>query len=184
MNALHPAFFRAPAADRNLLSPSQFRAEVALLQPILRGLSETKLKVHRFDGIFKTEYAPNTMEELREAVTTRRRHDNLFPIFDSDGPYTLLARTRSQSLYRAWHDLVHLEVDGAFTLPGEIGVINAQLEEMQRCGCDIYDCSIVWYDIMGQLLHELKHGVFPERPIEFLEACLCKGKDFALAYKW
>lgn len=179
---LHPAMFKPPSSQRT--SPRQFREALEEMSPVLLGISTNKINAYGFTGLhLMGDDAPNTLEEVRVALESRPYGD-LFPIYHSHCETTILAKNCAHTAYRAWHDLVHCEVDGAFTLPGEILVINAQIDEMIRNGCDGIPCAIVWYDIMGQLLHNYKYDKFPEISREFVEACMCKGLQFALSFKW
>lgn len=180
--ALHPSMFKPPHGLR--LSAAQFRDALARCADFLSGISKLKLQRYGFHELrLMDEDAPNSFEEVAQAMVARPYGD-AFPIYHGHCEKTILHANCANTWYRAWHDVVHVEQAGSFTMPGERKVVQAQLDEMVTHGAQPEDCDVVWYDIMGGLLHFWKYDVGPEEQRAFVEACCMKGLDFALAYRW
>lgn len=179
----HPAYFQPPY-QRQRLSPETFREALPHIANRIDRISKMKLAKHGYNDLqLLADEAPDSFEELARAVVTRPYGDK-FPIYHGHCEKTILHANCANTWYRAWHDIVHLEVGGKFTLPGERVVVNTQMQEMEMLGFSEDECNIVWYDIMGQLLYFHKYRDYVQEQRAFVEACVCKGLQYALAYRW
>lgn len=178
----NPADFLPPFGI--MMGGEVFKHVIEDCQQMLDGISRRKLRQYGFANLrLMAEDAPNTFEEVAQAMIVRQYGDE-FPIYHGHCEQTILHKNCSNTWYRAWHDIVHVEVAGAFTLPGEKVVVKQQLTEMAVHGATPHHQEVVWYDIMGQLLHNEKYSEFPVRQREFVEACCRKGLRYALSFKW
>lgn len=116
-----------------------------------------KLKEHGYSGIDPRPDAPNTLTGLLYAYGDFKQGD-LFPVFDGGSEFTVFSNPESNFLFRAWHDLIHIELLAPFTLEGEMAVAR---EQIRQAGLHGELADVLWADVVGQTQYFKTHGEFP-----------------------
>lgn len=115
--------------------------------------------------------APQSLEALREHAKKTGR----MLVYNWASDDTIFGDPEVNWAFRAWHDWTHLQVNGAFDIPGEISVATRQIEDLTKVyghGKQTDEFSkLIWAEVMGQVFYAGHHnGAFPNDQRAFYAA--------------
>jgi hypothetical protein len=99
-------------------------------------------------------HAPDNLPQLLASATSR------LVVFGEYSDQTIFGTPAGNHAFRAWHDMIHLDLLADTSASGEYRVARQQALEAERvCGATLAD--LVWADLYGQTLHYGMYGCFP-----------------------
>jgi hypothetical protein len=105
-------------------------------------------------------HAPETLGDLLQTATSP------LVVYGDYSDKTIYGEASANHLQRAWHDAIHLELLADTSQHGEYRVAIAQAAELERlAGTTLAD--IVYADLYGQTLHNIKYNAFPTEQAQF-----------------
>lgn len=121
---------------------------------------------------YLVEEAPSTLDELRDAV--EYSHERcLIPVSSENQARTIYGDgaigAEHNSMFRAIHDYLHLQLGAEFTLAGELEVVAVHLKSAERYfGEDSLELAMLYADTVGQTQYFAERGEFPPCQLEFV----------------
>lgn len=156
-------------------SVAEFQAARRAFSGKVESIALRALSKHGYYGINPLAVGPNSLDELKAATSQGSR---LFPVYAGHSDRTIYNSPRINLLMRAWHDLVHLELDAPFTYEGELAVGRAQL---QHPSIDGADSILLHADIIGQIEFYAAIGTFPDDQRGFVLDYINHGPTHAIS---
>lgn len=118
----------------------------------------------------EVEHGPNSLDKLRSE--TQRL--GIMPVNTDHCDNNIFGSREINVAFRAWHDHIHLEHNLEFNLEGELRASFIQAAELPS---DWYEERLLLiYEITGQALYFLSHGVFVENQRKFTNILHKTGK--------
>jgi len=148
----------------------------ALLPNGNRQLADAKANLRRFIGCqaeatarlvgfrwIPTSDAPNDFLALRRAFLASSLTGRPLPVSDEHSYSTIYACPETNYAFRFWHDVVHVRLNSAFDIDGEITVARAQLDVLRAAGWGpgTLEFELLHADTLGQALCVTATGSFP-----------------------
>lgn len=105
-----------------------------------------------------SDRAPNTFPELCAQAA------GSLVVWPGASERTIYGCPRVNWAFRAWHDLIHLQLGADFTLEGEVRVAKEQARLLgDRLG------ELVLAEVKGQAEYYQRHGYFPVDQVSFIQ---------------
>lgn len=160
-----------------VLDLATFNSVCLSLSEKVEAIAFEKLAQHGYVGVAAVEDAPNSYTQLTKAYYSRS-HGNRFLVWNGASETSVYNGCRVNYLFRAWHDLLHIELEAQFDEEGEYRCANYQcshssLTDLER--------QIIWIDIVDQFRFEKLTGEFPVDQKKFAYTVITQGFDAAVA---
>lgn len=105
------------------MTRAEFDAYCADLSVIVEHEAKRTLRYHDFTMYIETERPPATYAELRSQYRMLRVcRARYFPVLSTHCEDVIYDSAHVNKLYRAWHDLTHIELDRGFDFHSELAV--------------------------------------------------------------
>lgn len=150
------------------MTPERFDAACMSLSAKVHGFAQAALIRNGYVGFTAREDAPGTFHDLLQTHQTRPYGDK-FPVYAGGSDQTIYDSPEANYAFRAWHDMLHIELNAPFSRLGEMACTIAQCTEPSLTDDER---RILWVDIMGQFEYEQQHGHFPINQREFVRKVL------------
>lgn len=135
-------------------------------------------------GFDVSDNAPSSLEALTKHVNATGR----MLVWSGASDRTIFACPETNHAFRAWHDLHHYRLQAPFNELGELQVCRAQKADLWALYGDTTPywefSAIVFAEVIGQLRHEQKWGVFPADQMAFTRSWLAVGSYLTLMRQW
>jgi len=103
------------------MNRQEFNAHCAALSPIVAIAAYRVLKTHGFDDVVAVDDPPASFEELRKRYSMLKHVSaRLFPVLGTHCDDVIYDTPHVNMLYRAWHDLTHIELNRGFGYADEL----------------------------------------------------------------
>lgn len=116
--------------------------------------------------------APNSYKELKAFKSGVFSFVESLPVYDGDSGQTVYQCSENNVLFRAWHDLVHLQYDFDFSIDGEIKTATIQKEQLLKLGYSLELANLVYLDVVAQAFYYFKTKQYVKNQIEFMNKVL------------
>jgi hypothetical protein len=113
-----------------------------------------------------SDFAPQTFEDMIRAYQDSKR----LVIWSGASDKTIYGAPEMNYLFRAMHDLAHIQCMADFTLSGETRVA---LHQMSQVGTEL--AKIIRIEVISQIEFLNQYGNFPENQVNFTINQLKKG---------
>ncbi len=130
-----------------------------------------------------TPDAPDTFEKLEAWYIMHKLGltPASLPVYDGGCDNTIYSTPAVNYAFRAWHDILHLNLDAGFDADGERRVSDFHISVAASQGLSHEDCLALYYDVWGQFVYSQHHaGQFPTNQAAFVAACFDIGLAFAV----
>lgn len=111
--------------------------------------------------------APHSLDDLNESISRTGK----ITVWAGGSEETIFGCPEHNYAFRAWHDAVHYDLQAPFTLAGEAATAYLQIGQLvRRYGGDgevIEWAARLLSEVIGQAMHNIQTGEFPEDQIEF-----------------
>ncbi|QDP52438.1 MAG: hypothetical protein Unbinned96contig1001_55 [Prokaryotic dsDNA virus sp.] len=152
---------------RNWVLQDDFdRAVIEIKGFLLTMASECSSKGWSF---FSTNDAPESFKALKEM--TKDKH---VPIADY-GSDTSIYGKDINTLFRFYHDVVHLENGWSFSKQGETNTVEKHQQDAKNYGLSPLALQILWADTFGQVEYYFSNKRFVDNQYDFVWMCLQVG---------
>ena len=165
--------FLSTALPSQKMDSKEFSIVCAVLSRKVESIALAKLVSHGYYGIDCSIDAPNTFDALCVAYANKGK---LFPVYSEGNDQTIYSTPVVNMLARAWHDLIHIELNAEFTLAGESLVAD------QQSNNDIFttlEKEILLHEVVSQVKYNIKNGFFPVNQKQFVLDCINLGYNDA-----
>lgn len=121
---------------------------------------------------YLVEDAPSTLDELRDSAEYTHEMCRI-PVSSENQARTIYGDgalgAEHNSMFRAVHDYLHLQLGAEFTLAGELEVAAVHLKSAERYfGEDSLELAMLYADTVGQTQYFAERGDFPACQLEFV----------------
>lgn len=170
------------ANENQQLTRALFDVYCAQYDRKVRALALQKLLAHGYYGLDPREAAPNTYDEIRNAYgtckwgTSRVNTGYRFPVYNGGCESVVFKDAVGNLMFRAWHDLLHYELEADLSYEGEHKVA---LEHAKHFSGPLKDLCLA--DTVGQLnFYAFTNGGFVDDQRGFVYDCLTIGESAAI----
>ncbi|ARB11225.1 hypothetical protein [Marinomonas phage CPP1m] len=87
------------------------------------------------------------------------------------------------TVFRFWHDALHLDLNEDFSMKGEEAVANQHIQAAKDAGLSNLAIAILTFDTIGQVRHYYSHKEFVNNQESFIRSCLQHGMSVATRIK-
>ncbi len=127
---------------------------------------------------YTTDNAPESFRKLKE-----RTRKMIIPIADYGNDTSIYSSSSINTLFRFWHDVLHLENNLDFSYTSEMKVANLHLETAKYFNLSSLALEILAADTKGQVEYYFKHNEFVNNQEAFVQSCLKHGIKKAIKFK-
>lgn len=127
---------------------------------------------------YTTDNAPETFKELKDQAKNM-----VIPIADYGSNTSIYGSTATNTLFRFWHDVLHLENNLGFNLKDETTVADLHLEAGKAFNLSPLALLILEADTKGQVQYYFKHKEFVSNQEAFVQSCIKHGIKTAIKFK-
>lgn len=131
------------------------------------------LDKHGFIGIRGDIDAPCTLVSLKAMYEAEKGLH--FVVYSGGNDKTIYANSDVNMYFRAWHDLLHIELNAPFNAEGEKMVCDAQIAALPA----IYK-TVMDLEINGQVKYFDRWLAFPTDQKKFIKYAMVFGLEFAI----
>lgn len=121
-------------------------------------------------SFYLSNEAPETYKELLEYADSM-----VIPINCNGSSSSIYSKPHINTLFRFWHDVIHIEEGLGFTLMDEGKVADIHIEEGREFGLSSLALQILEADTKGQVEYYYKHNKFVDNQKAFVQSCLRIG---------
>lgn len=114
--------------------------------------------------------APATLEDVRAYEAAH----GVLAVWSGASDKTMWPTPEHNYAFRALHDSIHVKYGHAFDLAGEQDTARDTEKYLRRHCPDLIDedYRALWFEVVGQAVYEVHHGVFPQDQAAFIAACM------------
>lgn len=127
---------------------------------------------------YETDQAPETFKDLKQ-----RTEGMLIPIASYGSNTSIYSSSSINTLFRFWHDVLHLENNLGFSLEHESAVANMHIEAAKAFNLSPLAIQILEADTKGQVQYYFKHKEFVNNQEAFVQSCIKHGIKKAVRIK-
>jgi hypothetical protein len=159
-------------------SQKAFNALRKSMQRKVEAVSLITLQKAGYYGLNPLEegHEPQALDMLNHVKELYYYGRTLFPVYSGHNDKTIYLNPHINLLARAWHDLVHIDLQAEFNLQGDINCAVTQCMQLLRYADAPAEAKMLWYDVAGQAFYFDKHGEFPQDQCGFVHRCMDAGK--------
>lgn len=133
---------------------------------------------HPYHG---TLTAPNTFKDLKAWADSHKVGVDSLPVFSGGCDHTIYVNPEDNILFRAWHDLIHLELDASFSLEDEKRVFARHVEQLKAIGAPKCVIDAIHADGVAQVEYYYKYREYVVNQELFVIDCLNRSVEAVLA---
>jgi hypothetical protein len=161
-----------------MMTRDEFNVHCNLLSAIVEQRAQAALKRHGFKGYIGSAFSPSTFPELRARYHLLRfTQARYFPVLNTHCDYVIYSSAHVNMLYRAWHDLTHVELDRGFGYEDELKIALHKSREIPIGAMR----NIMLADAFGESeFAEATGGKFPLYQRDFAYDYVVHGSRFAI----
>ena len=112
--------------------------------------------------------APENLSQLNSSATSQ------MVVYGDFSDHTIYGKKEDNYLFRAWHDMTHLELQADTSSNGEHRVAIAQCQELERLSGTTL-ANWLYADVYGQVEHYAMYNMFPLEQAKFVHEYLTTG---------
>lgn len=127
---------------------------------------------------YATNDAPESFKELKARST-----DMIIPIADYGSNTSIYSSNTINTLFRFWHDVLHLENNLGFSLNDETAVADLHIKAAKEFNLSPLAIRILEADTKGQVQYYFKHKEFVSNQEAFVQSCIKHGIKKAIRIK-
>lgn len=126
-------------------------------------------------SFYTTENAPESYSEL-----VKRSSSMSIPIANYGSDKSIYGDSITNTLFRFYHDVIHLEEELTFSLEDECKAADIHLKDAVEFNLSPLALQILEADTKGQVRYYFKWGKFVDNQKAFVQSCISKGIRNAL----
>lgn len=151
----------------NTVLESDFNKAVKEIKQFLKFM-HNKYKLQGW-SFFPTSEAPENFKALKERTSNKR-----IPIADY-GSDTSIYGKKYNTMFRFYHDVIHLEYNKGFSSKDETFVAKKHIQDGISFGLSSLAIEILWADTYGQVKYYFNNKSFVNNQLDFVYMCLQVG---------
>ena len=105
------------------------------------------------------------------------------PIADYGSNTSIYSSSHSNTLFRFWHDVLHLENNLGFNFSDEMAVADLHIQAAKEFNLSGLAIRILEADTKGQVKYYFKHKEFVNNQEAFVQSCIKLGIKNAIKLK-
>ena len=141
-------------------------------------LSMASICMRKGWGYELTDNAPESYEDLK-----KQSKNKVIPIASYGSDRTIYGDKSMNTLFRFYHDVIHLENGFSFSEKGETLTAKQHLKDATLYRLSPLACSILWADTYGQVRYYFTHRQFVNNQLDFVWNCIQHGIQKAIRVK-